>query len=81
MNAIKNATLGRFYYETREQLRGSLSDFVVAHNFAGRPKTLNGLTSYEPTARDAVPNPNGLPSARSAKCRHFVSSQVASLRI
>jgi transposase InsO family protein len=44
---IKDATVKRFYYETHDQLRGHLADFVTAYNFAKRLKTLKGLTPYE----------------------------------
>lgn len=44
---IKDATVKRFYYETHDQLRGHLTDFVSAYNFAKRLKTLKGLTPYE----------------------------------
>ncbi len=44
---IKEATVKRFYYETHEQLRRHLADFVSAYNFAKRLKTLKGLTPYE----------------------------------
>ena len=44
---IKDATVKRFYYETHDQLRGHLTDFVTAYNFAKRLKTLKGLTPYE----------------------------------
>ena len=44
---IKEATVKRFYYETHDQLRGHLADFVTAYNFAKRLKTLKGLTPYE----------------------------------
>jgi transposase InsO family protein len=44
---IKDATVRRFYYETHDQLRTHLADFVVAYNFARRLKTLKGLTPYE----------------------------------
>src|ERR1022692_1863948 len=44
---IKEATVKRFYYETHDQLRSHLTDFVSAYNFAKRLKTLNGLTPYE----------------------------------
>ncbi len=44
---IKDATVKRFYYETHDQLRSHLGDFVVAYNFAKRLKTLKGLTPYE----------------------------------
>jgi transposase InsO family protein len=44
---IKDATVKRFYYETHDQLRSHLADFVTAYNFAKRLKTLKGLTPYE----------------------------------
>lgn len=43
----KYATIKRFYYETHDQLREHLANFVAAYNFAKRLKTLNGLTPYE----------------------------------
>jgi len=44
---IKDATVKRFYYETHDQLRVHLANFVAAYNFAKRLKTLRGLTPYE----------------------------------
>jgi len=44
---IKEATVKRYYYETHDQLRMPLTDFVAAYNFARRLKTLRGLTPYE----------------------------------
>lgn len=44
---IKEATLKRFHYKSHEQLRTHLADFMAACNFAGRLKTLSGLTPYE----------------------------------
>jgi transposase InsO family protein len=44
---IKEATVKRFYYETHDQLRSHMADFVAAYNFAKRLKTLKGLTPYE----------------------------------
>ena len=44
---IKEATVKRFYYETHDQLREHLANFVAAYNFARRLKTLRGLTPYE----------------------------------
>jgi len=44
---IKEATVKRYYYETHDQLRQHLGDFVAAYNFARRLKTLRGLTPYE----------------------------------
>ena len=44
---IKDATVKRYFYETHDQLRTHLRDFVDAYNFARRLKTLRGLTPYE----------------------------------
>lgn len=44
---IKEATVKRFHYETHDQLRIHLSDFIDTYNFARRLKTLQGLTPYE----------------------------------
>ena len=44
---IKDATVKRYFYETHDQLRAHLHDFVDAYNFARRLKTLRGLTPYE----------------------------------
>jgi hypothetical protein len=44
---IKEATVKRFHYDSHDQLRTHLSDFLAAYNFARRLKTLGGLTPYE----------------------------------
>src|SRR4249920_2869828 len=44
---IKDATVRRFYYESHDQLRRHLADFVSAYNFGRRLKTLKGLTPYD----------------------------------
>ena len=44
---IKDATVKRFHYDSHEQLRRHLQDFVAAYNFARRLKRLRGLTPYE----------------------------------
>jgi hypothetical protein len=48
---IKEATVKRFHYESHDQLRTHLDDFIAAYNFARRLKTLSGLTPYEYTAK------------------------------
>jgi transposase InsO family protein len=50
---IKEATIRRFHYDTHDQLRSHLADFVTAYNFARRLKTLKGLT---PKAWTTEPN-------------------------
>ena len=44
---IKEATVKRFHYDSHEQLRIHLNDFMAAYNFGRRLKTLKGLTPYE----------------------------------
>jgi hypothetical protein len=41
---IKDATVKRYFYDTHDQLRAHLQNFVDAYNFARRLKTLRGLT-------------------------------------
>lgn len=41
------ATVKSFYYDSQDQLRQHLADFVGAYKFARRLKTLKGLTPYE----------------------------------
>ena len=48
---IKEATVKRFHYESHEQLRVHLADFMAAYNLALRLKTLSGLTPYECIAK------------------------------
>lgn len=44
---IMQATVRHYHYETHDQLRQHLADFVAAYNFARRLKTLRGLMPYE----------------------------------
>ena len=44
---IKEATVQRYHYDSHQQLRHHLDDFVAAYNFGRRLKTLKGLTPYE----------------------------------
>ena len=44
---IKDATVKRYHYDSHEQLRRHLDDFVAAYNFGRRLKRLRGLTPYE----------------------------------
>ena len=55
---LKEATVKRFHYETHDQLRGHLADFVNAYNFGRRLKTLKGLTPYEAICKSGQPNQN-----------------------
>jgi transposase InsO family protein len=44
---IKDATVKRYHYDSHDQLRTHIGDFVSAYNYARRLKTLKGLTPYE----------------------------------
>ncbi|MFT6913042.1 MAG: hypothetical protein ACJAQW_001649 [Paracoccaceae bacterium] len=44
---MKDATVKRYHYDSHDQLRCHLSDFLDAYNYARRLKTLNGLTPSE----------------------------------
>jgi hypothetical protein len=44
---IKDDTVKRFHYESHDQLRVHLTDFIATYNFARRLKTLSGRTPYE----------------------------------
>jgi hypothetical protein len=54
---LKEATVRRFHYETHDQLRGHLTDFVNAYNFGRRLKTLKGLTPYEAICKSWTTEP------------------------
>ena len=44
--SIKEATVKRYHYDSHDQFRTHLDDFITVYNFARRLKTLKGLTSY-----------------------------------
>lgn len=46
-NVVKDPTLKRCHYDSRDQLRRHLADFVAAHTFSRRLKLLRSLTPYE----------------------------------
>ena len=55
---LKEATVKRYYYETHDQLRSHLADFVVAYNCARRLKTLKGLSPYEYVCKTGTKQPD-----------------------
>ena len=48
---LKDATVRRYHYDTHDQLRTHLADFLAAYNYARRLKTLRGLTPTSTSAR------------------------------
>ncbi len=55
---IKDATVKRYHYDTHDQLRQHLTDFVAAYNFGRRLKTLKGLTPYEAICKTWLKEPH-----------------------
>ena len=66
---IKEATVNRYHYETHDQLRTHLADFVTAYNFSRRLKTQKGLSPYEYICNSGQKNQTVSPSIQSIKCR------------
>ena len=66
---IKEATVKRYHYDTHDQLRQHLGDFVAAYNFARRLKTLKSLTPYEPFAKRGSKSHTDLRQTRPIKYR------------
>ena len=55
---IKEATVERFHYDSHDQLRIHLGDFMAANNFVRRLKTLSGLTPYDYICKIWTSEPN-----------------------
>lgn len=71
---IKDATVKRYHYDSHEQLRAHLTDFVRAYNFGRRLKTLRGLTPYEAICKAWSAEPSASGQTRSTKCRDRTST-------
>lgn len=68
---IKEATVKRFHYDSHDQLRTHLADFMAAYNFARRLKTLSGLTLYEYICKVWTSAPDRFILNRSTRCRDY----------
>jgi len=44
---VTPATVKRFHYDSHDQVRTHLADFLAAYNFARRLKTFSGFTPCE----------------------------------
>ena len=66
---LKDATVKRYFYETHDELRTHLADFVTAYNYAHRLKMLKGLTPYEFICKSGQKSQGDSRSTRSTKCR------------
>ena len=54
---IKEATVKRYHYDSHDELRVHLANFVDAYNFSRRLKTLKGLTPYESVCKSWTSEP------------------------
>jgi transposase InsO family protein len=75
---IEDATVKRYHYDSHDQLRQHLNDFVSAYNFGRR---LKGLTPYESICKIWTAEPNASGSIRSTKCRDFSIRRVEVKRL
>ena len=55
---IKEATVKHFHYDSHDQLRTHLADFMAAYNFARWLKPLSGPTPYDYIAKIGVSEPD-----------------------
>lgn len=53
---IKDSTLKRFHYESHDELRTHLADFMAAYKFARRLKTLNGSRHANTSKKSGLQN-------------------------
>lgn len=65
----KDATVKRYFYDTHNQLKAHLNDFLRAYNFALRLKPLIDLTLTSTSASSGHKTQKDLPSAQGSKCR------------
>jgi transposase-like protein len=75
---IKEATVKRFFYDTHEQLKAHLSDFIAAYNFARRLKTLRGPHTLRSHLQTLDPRPRQIytrPHPPNAGTKHLVHLQ------
>ena len=54
---LKEATVQRYHYDSHDQLRRHLADFLAAYNFAKRLKNLKGLTPHEYVCKISTSEP------------------------
>jgi hypothetical protein len=64
---IKDATVKRYFYQTHDELRTHLRDFVDAYNFARRPKTLRASPHTNSSAKPGRHSLRDSNSIRSSK--------------
>ncbi len=76
---IKEATVQRYYYDSHDQFRRHLDEFVAAYNFGRRLKTLKGLTPYEFICKQSdsrAPKVQARTTPRNAGTKHLGTGRV-----
>jgi hypothetical protein len=66
---IKDATVKRYFYETHDQLRAHLQNFVDAYNFASASKPSEASPHTNSSVKPGLQNLTDSNSIRSSKCR------------
>lgn len=66
---IKDAAVKRIHYDSHDQLRRHLREFIDAYNFGRRFKTLKGLTPYEYICKRWTSEPDRFIIDPILKCR------------
>jgi hypothetical protein len=61
---LKEVAVRRFHYESHDQLRQHLDDFVNSYNFGRRLRTLRSLTLYEAICKARTAEPKQTPASR-----------------
>lgn len=59
-HTIKDATVKRLHYESRDQLRTHFADFMAAYNFARRLKKLSGIAPHDYIVNSWTSDPDRL---------------------
>ena len=74
--AIKDATVKRYFYETHDQLRAHLQNFVDAYNFARRLKKPSGASPHtNSSAKPGLQSLRDSNSIRSSKRRDYTPNE------
>ncbi len=71
--SIKDATVKRYFYDTHNQLKAHLTDFLRTYNFARRLKTLRALVLMNTSANSGPKPRTDLLSTQSIKCRDYIA--------
>jgi hypothetical protein len=66
---LKEVAVRRFHYESHDQLRQHLADYLAAYNYARRLKIYAASRPTKPSAKPGPTTPPGSSTTRTTKCR------------